>query len=292
LGEVLFDHFPDGSKILGGAPFNVAWNLRGLGEQPLFVSAVGNDSEGKEVRRRMSQWNLDVSGLQVADGLPTGRVSITLDDGQPHFEIVEGQAYDRISPPELADDGDSFAIFYHGSLVFRSQRSRTTLTELIGKADVPRFVDINIRRPHFDRAWLSDLLPGASWVKLNDDELSFLTGIECGNSAGIETAVGKLRHEFGPGTYFVTSGARGAYAFESEGSVFAAALEPTPFRDTVGAGDAFSAATVSGLVRGLPLQQILSAAVRLASRVCSITGATSSDESVYQEVFDEDKRGS
>jgi fructokinase len=232
----------------------------------------------------MLEWNLDVAGLQVAEGLPTGRVSVTLDGGQPHFEIVQGQAYDSILPPAVADHWNSFAVFYHGSLAFRSEQSRATLTELINQRDSQRFVDINIRQPHFDRAWLSELLRGASWVKLNDDELSFLTGIQCDSAAGIESAVAKLSHEFGPAVYFITCGCHGAYAFDSDGSAFAPALQPTPFRDSVGAGDAFSAATISGLVRGVPLQQILSAAVRLASRVCSITGATSNDESLYQEV--------
>ncbi|MEM7234470.1 MAG: hypothetical protein AAF517_19985, partial [Planctomycetota bacterium] len=45
FGEVLFDRFPDGRSILGGACFNVAWNLRGLGLDPLFVSRE-NDRTG------------------------------------------------------------------------------------------------------------------------------------------------------------------------------------------------------------------------------------------------------
>ena len=31
FGEVLFDTFPDGTAVLGGAPFNVAWHLQGFG---------------------------------------------------------------------------------------------------------------------------------------------------------------------------------------------------------------------------------------------------------------------
>ncbi|MBA1332725.1 carbohydrate kinase, partial [Candidatus Endoriftia persephone str. Guaymas] len=46
FGEVLFDCFEDGSRVLGGAPFNVAWHLQALGAAPLFISRVGDDSLG------------------------------------------------------------------------------------------------------------------------------------------------------------------------------------------------------------------------------------------------------
>jgi sugar/nucleoside kinase (ribokinase family) len=53
FGEVLFDHFPDGKRVLGGAPFNVAWHLQAFGEAPRFISRVGDDAEGDEIRTAM-----------------------------------------------------------------------------------------------------------------------------------------------------------------------------------------------------------------------------------------------
>jgi fructokinase len=63
------------------------------------------------------------------------------------------------------------------------------------------------------------------------------------------------------------------------------APSPDPFQDTVGAGDSFAAATIGGLMRRLPLADSLAAGVRLASRICGINGATTTDRSLYQEVF-------
>ena len=63
FGEVLFDCFPDGSRVLGGAPFNVAWHLQAFGAEPLFVSRVGNDPMGRKIRDAMLQWGMDTSGL-------------------------------------------------------------------------------------------------------------------------------------------------------------------------------------------------------------------------------------
>ena len=48
FGEVLYDHFPDGQRVLGGAPFNVAWHLQAFGQAPRFVSRVGHDAEGRQ----------------------------------------------------------------------------------------------------------------------------------------------------------------------------------------------------------------------------------------------------
>ncbi|NIR30149.1 MAG: carbohydrate kinase, partial [Gammaproteobacteria bacterium] len=50
FGEVLFDQFEDGDAVLGGAPFNVAWHLQGLGLRPFFASRIGEDRLGERVR--------------------------------------------------------------------------------------------------------------------------------------------------------------------------------------------------------------------------------------------------
>ena len=57
-GEVLYDRFPDGRSVLGGAPFNVAWHLQGFGLSPLMLTAVGNDQPGLQIRERMQQWGM------------------------------------------------------------------------------------------------------------------------------------------------------------------------------------------------------------------------------------------
>ena len=65
FGEVLFDCFPDGAEVLGGAPFNVAWHLQGFGQEPLFVSRIGDDIRGNQIRAAMSDWGMSLSGLQL-----------------------------------------------------------------------------------------------------------------------------------------------------------------------------------------------------------------------------------
>ena len=77
FGEVLFDRFPDGSAVLGGAPFNVAWNLQAFGQAPLLISRVGQDALGEQIRETMTDWSMDTSCLQSDMSHPTGIVDIS-----------------------------------------------------------------------------------------------------------------------------------------------------------------------------------------------------------------------
>lgn len=280
FGEVLFDHFPD-QKVLGGAPFNVAWNLAGLGLNPLMVTRIGDDREGASIRKRMEKWGMDPSALQISSDQPTGRVEVSIHDGQPTYDIVTQQAYDFIERPSALENAHEFTLLYHGSLAWRSERNRTTLRELISTTKLPRFVDINIRKPHFEVQWLGDLLPGAKWIKVNDEELGLLANMSVKTQQDIAIGVAKLIQRYGAAVYFVTAGAKGAYLVDGNEVVFAAAPKPRILRDTVGAGDAFAAMAIEGIIRGRTKSLAMERAVAFAAKVCGISGATLDDESLY-----------
>ena len=129
FGEVLFDHFPDGSRVLGGAPFNVAWHLRGFGANPLVLSAVGDDEEGREVIERMTSWDLMTHGVQTDPEHGTGRVNARIVEGQNRFEISPDQAWDfiRTGPALRAATEESAGLLYHGTLALRGDESWNAL---------------------------------------------------------------------------------------------------------------------------------------------------------------------
>lgn len=296
VGEVLFDCFSDGRKILGGAPFNVAWDLQGLGAAPLLISSVGDDDEGTQVRQAMVEWGMKTRTLQISSRLPTGRVEVQVDDGQPTFEILDERAFDDIQPPNLAAFGEAFSLLYVGSLAFRHEPSRSTIRYLIRESGLPRFVDINIREPWFSREWMSDLLSDACWVKLNDHELAWLADRSIHSDNDIRQAVDRLRRLFHIRQFFITCGERGAYAVSESGEVtYQPAPKPAILVDTVGAGDAFAAATILRLHAGLSgpaadvpsvqademISETLKMAVAFASHTCTIKGATTTDLGHY-----------
>lgn len=278
FGEVLFDCFPDGSRVLGGAPFNVAWHLRGFGESPLFVSRVGDDEAGREVRAAMADWGMDASGLQVDEAHPTGMVQITLHDGEPHYEIVADQAYDHVSVDRLPGI-EAPAFLYHGSLALRAAGNRAALAELLGRHRLPVFLDVNLRPPWWSQDELTAMLDRATWLKLNADELIKL---EPGGD-NLTARVRNLRDRYGLEQVVVTRGGEGALALDARLEKVSvqpeAALEVV---DTVGAGDAFASVLMLGLLRGWPLQVSMRRAQSFASSVVGLRGATVADPAFYR----------
>jgi len=297
IGEVLFDCFPD-HRVLGGAPFNVAWNLRGMHLDPLLITAIGDDDAGREVIAAMSKWSLDKTFVQSASGYATGRVDISLASGEPTYCFWDNVAFDHISIPRQdakAWSEKTWGLLYHGSLAMRSEQSRKTILELRSSLDCPVFVDINVRQPHFDSAWIETLLRNADHVKLNLDELALIrkaiaeTASEHLTVAG-QTGLWEMRRRqarhvqeiFNIKNIWLTAGSEGA-AWLGTADEFVYEPAPPVLRmvDSVGAGDAFAAIIIRAIIEGTPPANALSLATRFAARVCEIQGATIADPQFY-----------
>ena len=279
FGEVLFDRFPDGNRVLGGAPFNVAWHLQAFGAAPLFVSRVGADAAGAEIRRRMDGWGMDTRALQEDPRHPTGAVSIRYEGGQPLFDILDDQAYDHIDAGALPQVTPR--LLYHGSLAVRHRVSREALDRL-GSGGAPAFVDINLRDPWWDRDAALAMLGAARWAKLNEDELKLLAGPEDDAVAGARA----LRERLALDMLVVTLGAAGAMAVTSADLVRVAPEGGVKVVDPVGAGDAFASVLVLGLLRGWALRDTLARAQAFASEVVGRQGATVDDPAFYARFID------
>jgi len=287
FGEVLFDNFPDGSSVLGGAPFNVAWHLQGFGCHPLLISSVGKDALGERVLSTMNRWGMDVSAVQVDEKHPTGSVQIDLIEGQPSFSILSDQAYDYIAPDMVNYILNSVqpALLYHGSLAVRNKFSRDALASLQEKINAPVFVDINLRPPWWDKPLLEQLLKKASWAKLNEDELLEMNG--CKPSEGVDyiQMAEKFRQQKKLEMLILTLGAEGASLLSKDGVVRGQPVVVDNVVDTVGAGDAFSSVILLGLLLDWPMKKVLPYALEFASSVCANRGAVINDRDVYQSFF-------
>lgn len=279
FGEVLFDCFEDGQHVLGGAPFNVAWGLRGFGQSPVFISAVGDDDDGREIREKMNTWQMSTDGLQTDADHATGIVQVTVEDNEPSYEICEDRAWDFVEDEGwVAED-----MIYHGLLALRSERTRETFEALVARSGAKRFFDINLRPPYDSMELIKKWIRGVDWLKLNIDELeSLLGGAEVDfKDAGDD--IEKLRAEYGIRNVLLTGGSKGARIQGEVGqAVCAPAPKPEPFVDSVGAGDSFSAYTLHGLLSGMPVNQIVENASRFAAKVCGMQGATTLDKNFYQ----------
>jgi fructokinase len=153
VGEVLFDVMPDGTRVLGGAPFNVAWHLEAFGLRPLMLTRVGADQSGDEVLQAMASWGMDTAGVQLDPAHATGSVQVELEDGEPTFRILPDQAYDHLDRDlavKLATS-ETCGLMYHGSLISRTGFSRSALDGVKESTGLPVFVDVNLRDPWWQR---------------------------------------------------------------------------------------------------------------------------------------------
>lgn len=290
FGEVLFDCFPGGRRVLGGAPFNVAWHLRAFGAAPRLISAVGDDPQGEQVRRAMQDWGMDTSSLQTDPDHATGEVRVTLDDGEPTYEIIPDRAFDHIRADDLPPAGE---LLYHGTLALRRPVSAATLSTLKGRGHAIRFLDVNLRDPWWSAEVTRGLLQDADWVKLNRSELTLLADGSGSNTGDIEdaelTALASAflaRHDLTG--LVVTLGGKGAFALGRETSPVRVAPAPAlAVKDTVGAGDAFASVLILGILRGWPLAATLERAQSFASRIVEQHGATAADPALYRPYLDQ-----
>ncbi len=277
FGEVLFDCFEDGSRVLGGAPFNVAWHLQAFGAPPLFISRVGADPLGDEVLARMTAWQLETRGLQRDPTRRTGQVEVVLANGQPSFHIAADRAFDFIDAAALPPLASS-ALVYHGSLGVRHPTAAAALQVLLETSGAPVFLDINLRPPWWRPEQVDRLLQRARWVKINDDELNTLAP----GPGTLEKKAAKFIARYGLAQVIVTRGAQGAFALDRAGNSHQVAPAGTlRVVDTVGAGDAFAAVCILGLLRDWPLPATLARAQQFAGQVVGLRGALSQDPSFY-----------
>lgn len=278
FGEVLFDHFPDGSRVLGGAPFNVAWHLQAFHQAPHFISRVGEDATGDSVMAAMHKWGMDLSGLQRDSRHPTGVVDIVIEQGEPAYTIVPEQAYDYIDAAELQDTQGP-GLLYHGTLALRQPVSRSALGALKDAHKGHIFMDVNLREPWWQKDQVLEWLDQADWVKLNHHELAALYPV----SGDLETDMRRFVELYRLQGLIVTSGKQGAVALDRHG----VACRVTPGEiarviDTVGAGDAFASVLLLGFNLDWPLQLTMERAQAFASALVSQRGATVRDHVFYQ----------
>ncbi|MEA5413519.1 PfkB family carbohydrate kinase [Synechococcus sp. BA-132 BA5] len=284
FGEVLFDSFPDGTEVLGGAPFNVAWHLQGFGLAPCFISRVGTDRRGEAIRSAMTSWGLETAFLQTDPSSPTGRVAVTFEDDEPHYEIVPGSAYDVIQSEGFSQLPAS-GLLYHGTLALRHSASASALAALKARHAGKIFLDVNLRSPWWSPESVLPLVDDADHVKLNAAELALLTSdvLAEANGASLVASMDRFARRHHLETLILTRGALGALVWRDGESVSVGPAACTHVVDTVGAGDGFAAAFLLGLCQQWPLVESLEHARDFAGALVSRRGATIDDLSVYEQ---------
>jgi len=274
LGEVLWDLLPGGAS-LGGAPANFAYMTGLLGNEGIVASRVGRDSLGRDALERMRLLGLGTDYVQVDSERPTGTVNVEIDaEGQARFEIAHPVAWDFLEwiPAwrQLAEETDAVCF---GSLAQRSARSRATIRSFVHavSAGAIKVFDVNLRQSYYSRGILGDSMRLADIVKVNDQELPKIMKLQGLPHENEHCSAQALLAEFDLKLVCVTRGARGSLLVQKDD-----VDEHPGFRvkvaDTVGAGDAFTAALLHEYLQGSPLKLINEMANRVGAWVASQPG--------------------
>jgi fructokinase len=286
LGELLWDMFPEG-KQLGGAPANFAYMTSLLGDEGIVASRVGGDALGRAAGRRLERLGLRASHLQLDRAYPTGTVKVSVDpSGQPTFEIAESVAWDFFEwTPEwrsLAERADAVCF---GTLAQRCPQSRATIRQFLSavRPGVTRVFDVNLRQSFYNAETLSESAKLADVMKVNNDELPIVAKLlQIPFIYDESRAAHWLRDILGLKLVCITRGPKGSLLVSAD-----EVSEHPGFRvhvaDTVGAGDAFTAALVYHYLRHASVSTLNEAANRMGSWVASQIGATPPRDEFYLE---------
>jgi fructokinase len=285
IGEILFDVFPD-YRRLGGAPFNFAYHLKNFGFNVRFISRIGMDDAGKEILHRLELAGFNLDDMQIDDVHPTGSVKVKLDkSGAPQFDIISEVAYDYITfiTEYHANLIDEARIIYFGSLVQRSESGFENLQAFISQNASKKlnFYDINLRPGCYNNEIIEKSLLKTDILKLNTTELEKLRRMRSLKMDN-EQFVYYLMETHSIQTVSLTKGEQGSELFTSQGSFSADPADLIKVVDSVGAGDAYAAMLVAGMLKNWSPQVILERASLFASRICEIKGAIPQSSSFYE----------
>ncbi len=287
LGELLWDIFPEGRQ-LGGAPANFAYMTSLLGDEGIVASRVGGDELGEEAKRQLQQLGLNTFYIQLDPTYRTGIVQVEVDaKGQPTFQIAEPAAWDAFewTPrwQSLALKADAVCF---GSLAQRSSETRETIYSFLKtiRPETTRVFDVNLRQSFYSAKILADSAKQADIIKLNNDELPTVVQLLGFPFQDEDSASEWLLDTFHIKLVCITRGARGSLLV----SEYAKHEHPgicVQVADTVGSGDAFTAALVYHYLRRDSLATMNEAANRMGAWVASQTGATPAPDEARLELI-------
>lgn len=291
LGELLIDFVPTVTgmdlietpafqKAAGGAPGNVAVGLQLLGVNTSFIGKVGNDPFGYFLSNALADKGVDVSSVLYSDEARTGLAFVSLKaDGDRDFLFFRHPSADMLLRPEEIDPNKIKAarLLHFGSISLIDEPIRSATLQAVAAAREAGCLvsyDPNLRLALWPdaasaRAGIKLGLSKADIVKISEDEVEFLTGIE-----DLEQAKDALWHD-GLRLMVVTRGSNGCCFFTPglQGEVETFKIKAV---DATGAGDGFVAGLLQGLLKNpeiLNSRQSLYELCRFANAVGAITAS-------------------
>lgn len=272
VGEVLFDVINDEYK-LGGAPFNVAAHMAKLGSESYILSAVGKDNLGEQIIREADQLGVHTGMIYRNKDKPTGTVQVEFEDGEPDYEIIRDVAWDYLEVDFKEISERNWAVVALGSLAQRSAHNQSFYKKLFDQLQAEWiYFDCNLRQEYFTKTILEESLHFANIGKFNEHEIKVVSQLLYDKVIPPKRFAERLHEDYSIELVVYTWGKVGSKAWY-QGEMYGASSEKVKTKDTVGAGDAFSAGFLHSLIHGVGVEEALRHGNRLGGYVASHSGA-------------------
>jgi fructokinase len=258
IGEALIDLVPNGTSgeyraHPGGSPFNVAIALARLGNRTGLMARLSDHGFGRLLRDTATAEGVDLSAAVLA-AEPTTLAVVSMDGpGQATYEFyLQGTADWQWSSAELRRRPADAAILHFGSIASWTPPGSKRIDQFISEARARNNVlvsyDPNIRPPVLGapkqaRHQVERSVSRAHVVKASREDIEWLYP-----SRSVDD-VGNQWNDFGAELVVVTDGPNGATAYRKGADPLRRPGRKIRLVDTIGAGDAFTAGLLSGLVR-------------------------------------------
>lgn len=264
IGEVLIDFIPlekgmalkdvtSFERVAGGAPANVAAAAARLGANACVITKLGNDAFGDFLIDQLSKVGVQTHLIKRTNEANTGLAFVSLNnEGERDFSFYRNPSADLLLTEEEIDSHlfTNQDILHFGSVDLVDSPMKNAhvraILEMKGKGEFISF-DPNIRLPLWNdheeyRRTIQSFIPMANLLKISEDELEFITGIQDKNKAISSLFTGDVQ------AILYTKGKQGAQlilrdmSFDSNGYT-------VDVQDTTGAGDAFMGAFLYQLLQ-------------------------------------------
>jgi fructokinase len=250
-----------------------------MGASTTLLTAVGADERGQRALERMRALDLTTALVQIVADSPTGAAIVKTDaEGNATFTIARPAAFDGIAVNDALLSrlqGLQPDWIYFGTLAMTSPGTEAILRRMVQRSpQARRFYDMNLRAGHWNLALVERLSGFATALKLNENEAEELSQLVAPETAfHLESFCRYWAETHGIQTICVTLGSKGC-AVLHEGRFESFPGYEVRVADTVGAGDAFSAAFLHRLHEGWQMDRVASFANAVGALVASRNVAT------------------
>ncbi len=256
-------------QAAGGKGANQAVAAARAGARVAFVGCVGKDDFGRQMRENMSREGIDLSRLELREGVLSGVALILVDGKGRNLISVAPGANGRVTPATVDEARD----LIEGARVLLMQLEVPLCTVEHAAALATRANGAVVLNP---APAPSAPLPGSLLKKVavliaNEEEISALCPSRGSRSLREEAAAGLMAQ--GVGRVVVTLGDRGGVVFEPGGKSWCFDTPQVKAVDTVGAGDCFCGWLAAAMAKGVPFETGVRRAARAAALSVTRRGA-------------------